>query len=84
MGVLHVCQAFLPHLRAAGGGATIVNISSVLGGFVVPYRSVCTRNRSAGIALHRSHDTNFVPLLTACYRLGIEGGDGSSVGRASR
>lgn len=59
MGVLHVCQAFLPHLRAAGGGATIVNISSVLGGFVVPYRSVCTSNRSAGVALHRSLDNVF-------------------------
>ncbi len=58
MGVLRVCQAFLPHLRAAGGGATIVNISSVLGGFVVPYRSVCTRTRSAGIALRLRHGTN--------------------------
>lgn len=51
MGVLHICQAFLPHLRAAGGGATIVNISSVLGGFVVPYRSVYSASKAAMEAL---------------------------------
>lgn len=48
IGVLHVCQAFLPHLRMASKGSTIVNISSLLSGSVVlPYRAVCTYPRPA-------------------------------------
>lgn len=46
LGLHRMCRAVLPHMRAQGGGL-IINISSMLAGFGMPYRALYSATKAA-------------------------------------
>jgi NAD(P)-dependent dehydrogenase (short-subunit alcohol dehydrogenase family) len=46
IGLHRMCRAVLPHMRAQGGGL-IINISSMLAGFGMPYRALYSATKAA-------------------------------------
>lgn len=59
-GLLRVCQAVLPHQRAAGGGK-IINISSIGGTVGLPFRGIYCASKAA------------VDMLTETFRMEVRG-----------
>ena len=49
-GLMNVCRAVLPHMRAAGSGK-IINISSIAGVMGLPYRGIYSASKASVIAI---------------------------------